>query len=94
MLQRLLIFVTSRFSKKKEESPVWLHQLKIKHCEFCPPQQPHCAIVWENGKVMEKCQYAKMDNKNPEMAVMSKTGEYIGVRCIPSQAIDFILGDS
>jgi len=92
MMQRLKHAITDILSKK-EVKPVWFHQMRIKQCEHCPPEQAQCALVWENGEVMEKCRYAKMTQKNPEMCVYTKMGITIGVRCTPSNSIDFILSD-
>ena len=93
-MMRLLKHAIKYIFHKKEEKPVWLHHLKIKHCTHCPPETHHCAVVWENGCVMDKCRYAKITDTDAEICVYSKMGITIGVRCIPSNALDFILSDS
>jgi len=93
MLHRLKNAIRDFFNKK-EEKPVWFHQMRMNKREQCPPEQYHCAVVWENGEVMEKCRYAKMTLKDPEMCVYSKMDITIGVKCVPSNALDFILRDN
>jgi len=91
MLKKLKHAKNWFFNQKKEDNPTWFHTMRIKHCPSCPDRQPHCLVVWEDGKVMDKCIYAVVTENNPEAGVLTKRGLVIGVRCIPSNAIDFIL---
>jgi len=79
------------FSKPTQEK--WLHSMCLHRRELCPKDNSMCLLVWDDGEVHTKCRYAKITNTNPEMMQVTQTGKQIGMRCVPSQAIDFILGD-
>jgi len=79
------------FSKPVQER--WLHSMTLGRRELCPRDTSMCLIVWDDGEVHTKCRYAKITNENPEAMQITNTGKRIGMRCVPSQAIDFILSD-
>jgi len=71
----------------------WLHTMCLSKREVCPVDSSVCLAVWNNGEVHTKCRYAKITLNNPEMIQVTNSGKQIGMRCIPSQAMDFILSD-
>jgi len=71
----------------------WLHTMTLHPKESCPTDRGMCLTIWDDGEVHTKCRYARLTTTNPDMAQITQTGKYVGMRCIPSQAMDFILSD-
>jgi len=71
----------------------WLHALNLARRDLCPRDVYTCLEVWDDGEIRQKCRYAKVTNECPEMINITQTGKQIGLRCVPSQSIDFILSD-
>lgn len=86
--------INSLIGKVKFNNPPqerWLHQMRIKHTELCPHMQAYCLLVWDDGEINDKCRYAKVTKDNPEAMLCTHSGVTVGVKCVTSQAIDFIL---
>lgn len=81
----------AKITFKNSHKERWIHTMSLGWRKQCPDNNCMCLIIWDDGEIHTNCKYAKVTNIKPDMIQVTHTGKQIGMRCIPSNAIDFIL---
>lgn len=84
----------AKVTYKNNSQERWIHTMSLGYRSCCPKtNNGTCLIIWDDGEIYSNCEYAKVTNERPDMIQVTHTGKHIGMRCVPSNAIDFIINE-